>query len=90
MERSKLKMAWNILYLLVNVFLIVVGISPIIYVYVAHEVPTGPSATTAQSLIFACILMALMITTLEGISGTAHAISRLIGGANPGWDKELN
>jgi len=86
MGRSKLKMAWSILYLLVGLFLMAVGVGPIIYIYFVHDAPTGPSepVTTAESLMFACILIALTITTLEGISGTAQAICRLIKGEKKG------
>jgi len=91
MERSKLKMAWNILFLLVNIFFIVVGVSPIVYAYVISKVPTVPSepATTAQYLIFACIFIALIITTLEGISGTVQAIGQLIGKEKKGEDRVI-
>lgn len=80
MGRFKLKMAWSILYLLVGLLLMAVGVGPIIYIYFVHDAPTGPSepVTTAASLMYACILMALVFTTLEGIASTAKAIHQLI------------
>ena len=80
MGRSKVMMAWSILYLLASIFLIAVGTYPVIYIYFIHEVPTGPSepVTTAESLTFMGILIALGCTALRGIIGTVMAIRQLI------------